>query len=36
MAFAVAGLVTAGVGIQDPDCVVKTCPQFFDLLDLLY
>ncbi len=36
MAFAIAGLVTPGVGIQGPDCVVKTCPQFFDLLDLLY
>ena len=36
MAFAIAGLVTPGVGIQGADCVVKTCPQFFDLLDLLY
>ena len=36
MAFAIAGLVTPDVGIQGADCVVKTCPQFFDLLGLLY
>ncbi len=36
MAFAIAGLVTPGVGIQGADCVVKTCPQFFDLLEILY
>ena len=36
MSFAVAGLVTPGVGILDAECVVKTCPNFFDLLDLLY
>ena len=35
MAFSVAGLVTPDIGIQGPDCVVKTCPQFFDLLELL-
>ncbi len=36
MSFAVAGLITPGVGIQNPNCVDKTCPNFFDLLQLLY
>ena len=36
MAFAVAGLATPGVGILGADCVMKTCPKFFDLLELLY
>ena len=36
MAFAVAGLKTPGVGILGAECVMKTCPQFFDLLGLLY
>ena len=36
MSFAIAGLITPNVGIQDPDCVVKTCPHFFDLLGLLH
>ena len=36
MAFAVAGLVTPEVGILGADCVMKTCPQFFELLELLY
>ena len=36
MAFAITGLVTPGVGIQGADCVDKTCPNFFDLLQLLY
>ena len=36
MAFSIMGLVTPGVGIQGPDCVEKTCPQFFDLLQLLH
>ena len=35
MSFSIAGLVTPGVAIQGPDCVVKTCPQFFDLLNRL-
>ena len=30
MAFAVAGLAAEGVRIQDPDCVSKTYPGFFD------
>ena len=36
MAFAVAGLATPGLGILGANCVMKTCPQFFDLLELLY
>ena len=35
MAFAVAGLVQPGVVIQDPDCVAKTWPGFFDMLEAL-
>ena len=31
MAFAVLGLRTPGVVIDDPGCVRKTCPEFFDL-----
>jgi len=31
MAFAVLGLRTQGVVIDDPGCVRKTCPEFFDL-----
>jgi 3-phosphoshikimate 1-carboxyvinyltransferase len=33
MAFAIAGLKIAGVRINNPGCVAKTYPQFFD--DLL-
>ncbi len=36
MAFSIMGLVTPGVKILGADCVDKTCPQFFELLDLLY
>jgi 3-phosphoshikimate 1-carboxyvinyltransferase len=32
MAFAVTGLVVAGIGIQDPGCVTKTFPDFFGRL----
>ncbi len=32
MAFALVGLVTPGIRIQDPSCVTKTLPGFFDLL----
>ena len=32
MSFAVAGLVVEGIVIQDPDCVRKTFPGFFDEL----
>lgn len=31
MAFAVTGLRTPGLVIEDPGCVAKTCPSFFDL-----
>jgi 3-phosphoshikimate 1-carboxyvinyltransferase len=31
MSFAVLGLCAAGVVIDDPGCVAKTCPSFFDL-----
>src|SRR5664280_3703944 len=31
MAFAVLGLRTPGVVIDDPGCVSKTCPSFFEL-----
>jgi len=36
MAFSIMGLVTPGVGISDPECVAKTCPEFYDLLSELY
>lgn len=35
MAFAVLGLVTEGMAIDDPGCVAKTFPDFFDVLDSL-
>ena len=35
MAFAVAGLVAPGIRIEDPACVTKTLPEFFELLDSL-
>ncbi len=31
MAFAVLGLATPGIAVDDPACVAKTCPGFFDL-----
>ena len=33
MAFAVTGLVAPGIRIQDPGCVTKTFPDYFDRLD---
>ena len=36
MAFSIMGLVSPGIGILDAECVFKTCPEFFDLLALLY
>ncbi len=36
MAFAVLGLVVPGIEIEDPDCVAKTFPGFFDTLDSLH
>jgi 3-phosphoshikimate 1-carboxyvinyltransferase len=35
MAFAVLGLVTPGMAIDDPACVGKTFPDFWDVLDRL-
>lgn len=35
MAFGVLGLVTPGMSIDDPDCVAKTFPGFWDALDRL-
>lgn len=35
MAFAVLGLVTPGMVIDDPGCVSKTFPDFWDVLDSL-
>lgn len=33
MSFTSLGLATGAVDIEDPSCVIKTCPQFFDLVD---
>jgi 3-phosphoshikimate 1-carboxyvinyltransferase len=35
MSFAIAGLSTDGIIIEDPDCVAKTFPDFFERLDAL-
>lgn len=35
MAFAVLGLAVPGVGIEGAECVAKTFPEFYDLLDRL-
>ncbi len=35
MGFAVTGLVSAGIRIQNPACVTKTFPDFFEKLDAL-
>ena len=35
MAFSLAGLVVEGVTIANPDCVAKTWPEFFSVLDQL-
>lgn len=35
MAFALIGLKTPGIHIQDPSCVTKTLPEYFELLDSL-
>jgi 3-phosphoshikimate 1-carboxyvinyltransferase len=35
MSFALAGLRVPGVAIEDPGCVAKTWPGFFDALDAL-
>lgn len=33
MSFSALGLATGAVDIENPDCVVKTCPNFFELVD---
>ena len=35
MSFAVAGLAVPGIAVQDPNCVAKTWPGFFDVLDAI-
>ncbi len=35
MSFTVLGLATGQVEIQNPDCVKKTCPNFFELIEQL-
>ncbi|MYD05087.1 MAG: 3-phosphoshikimate 1-carboxyvinyltransferase [Acidimicrobiia bacterium] len=35
MSFAIAGLVQPGIVIEDPACVTKTWPGFFDMLESL-
>jgi 3-phosphoshikimate 1-carboxyvinyltransferase len=35
MSFAVAGLRTPGIVLEDPGCVAKTFPRFFEVLDQL-
>ncbi len=35
MSFSVLGLATGDVGIENPDCVKKTCPNFFELVEKL-
>jgi 3-phosphoshikimate 1-carboxyvinyltransferase len=32
MAFSLIGLVVPGIRIQDPSCVTKTLPEYFELL----
>ena len=33
--FTVLGLLTEGVWIDDPNCVAKTCPNFYEYIDAL-
>jgi len=35
MAFAILGLVVPGIELDEPECVAKTFPEFFDVLDEL-
>jgi 3-phosphoshikimate 1-carboxyvinyltransferase len=35
MSFALLGLVASGIAIQDPGCVSKTFPNYFDVLEQL-
>ena len=36
MSFSVLGLAAPGIGISDPGCVSKTCPNFYELLESMY
>ena len=36
MAFSLVGLKTPGIRINDPECVAKTFPHYFQVLDRLY
>ena len=36
MSFAVAGLITPGVVIRNPDCVTKSFPDFWEHFEKLY
>jgi 3-phosphoshikimate 1-carboxyvinyltransferase len=36
MSFAVAGLVTEGMKIENHECVNKSFPEFWETLDRLY
>ncbi len=36
MAFAILGLVTKGIVIRNPDCVAKSFPNFWQVLESLY
>lgn len=35
MSFAITGLRTSGLSIKGAECVAKTCPQFFEMLENL-
>jgi 3-phosphoshikimate 1-carboxyvinyltransferase len=35
MSFSLLGLVHPGISIRDPQCVAKTFPDFFEVLDTL-
>lgn len=35
MSLAVLGLAGSGIALEDPGCVSKTCPNFFELIGLL-
>ena len=36
MAFSIVGLKTSGIRINDPECVSKTFPNYFEVLEQLY
>jgi 3-phosphoshikimate 1-carboxyvinyltransferase len=35
MAFSVLGLAVEGIGVTEPECVSKTWPGFFEMLERL-